>query len=67
MMQTLMLVKPHQILKGDLIDHAGAIVRVTHIETTPTGNHKFFVTYQANGDMTYYYFRPTDLVALLSI
>jgi translation elongation factor P/translation initiation factor 5A len=62
-----MTVRPQDILKGDIINHAGAIVRVTHIETTPTGNRKFFVTYQANGDTTFYYYRPTDTVKLLSI
>jgi translation elongation factor P/translation initiation factor 5A len=62
-----MTVRPQDILKGDIINHAGAIVRVTHIEVTPTGNHKLYVTYQANGDATFYYYRPTDTVKLLSI
>lgn len=61
-----MTVQPKHILRGDLINHAGAIVRVTEILATRR-NYKFYVTYEMNGDATYYYYRPTDTVKLLSI
>jgi hypothetical protein len=60
-----MTVQPKHVLKGDLISHAGAIVRVTEIVATRR-NYKFYVTYE-NSEITYYYYRPTDTVKLLSI
>lgn len=63
--QVNMKVQPKDILVGDLISHAGAVVRVTEIIALRR-NYKFYVAYQ-DGGVTYYYYRPTDTVKLLSI
>jgi translation elongation factor P/translation initiation factor 5A len=62
-----MTVRPQDILKGDIINHAGAIVRVTEIVRIRHHAYRFVVKCLTTGEVRWRYYQPDMTVKLLSI